>query len=431
MQRSYGSVNPTKDKINKIRHEAVTDFHNLKQKQIKLSLNTVLGIAFGILFIALIIGFIMLSLAKQKVANAEEKIPDAYDNRNHTTVSHSNIIVTNEILNNTITSESRTIDTLIPGYNATAIAGQPLDIDAIYLQLEYTDGTTETIPGNNLTLPDYIDQPLNAGLNIIQLEYHGTKCALMVTAESDDIITKAMNEFSNEYADADYAYASESLFCTINKYTDPDTYWMAHVIVAPGNLPKVVPGGEGIHDTSSILQNQKEHGWKFGINGSYCDGDKNICDGVYINDSQLINGEDASGNELCITSDGTLFTPAAGTSYTELIENGTIHTALSENPVIINDGQIIDIEPKKQETCKTVIGMVRPYEYYIVVASDGQYITDITYNDISQILQQAGCTYAKALSSAANVNMVYDGEIINQSADKDKELIDVIAFYDN
>ncbi len=98
----------------------------------------------------------------------------------------------------------------------------------------------------------------------------------------------------------------------------------------------------------------KRQNWVVGTNGSYFyySGGEPALAGVFIKDGQHISGAQTTGNEMCLKSDGTLFTAAAGTSAADLLNQGVIQTwgdgALSADHKRRGTGQGAGYNDKRQ-----------------------------------------------------------------------------------
>ena len=98
-----------------------------------------------------------------------------------------------------------------------------------------------------------------------------------------------------------------------------------------------------------------------------------------------------------------------------LLRNNNLHRSLAGSEPFLVDVEL-PADISTNVTCKSVIGMVSPGEYYFMVASDGDYLSDVTYADMQKILLDKSCTFAQSLSTGVNVVMSMQGELINQPA---------------
>ena len=315
--------------------------------------------------------------------------------------------------------------------------GDRIATNAVTFKILYTDNTIEVIPPETLTFSENTYEPLPAGASTITITYNGKEYPFTVNANKtvSENIKQSPDETSaritqEEMDNADYSYEGNNLQIAIFRHTEPDTYFISHVITGNNNVPEVALDKDILKEASSIEKNQQLHEWIFGVNGSYYDEDYLPDNPLYIYNGKILIDGDSSGNELCITDEGELFTPKTGIPASKLTEAGVKWTAVSENPVIINNGEKAELPEKESMLPKTVIGMVNKHEYYIITNSNGTKSSDMTYKDIQNILYEKGCSYAKALSSGSNVSLMFNGEVINQNTVDDKPIIDCFVFYD-
>lgn len=234
--------------------------------------------------------------------------------------------------------------------------------------------------------------------------------------------------YTNEYNLADKKYQSDTLWVTSNNYKTKDQYILTHIVCADTNIPKVSMGQTKTKLLENIQESHNRLKWSLGISASsYNTKRSTIDDGVYINDGECIYGDKTIGTEMCITSDGTLYSPDTNVSADQLIQDDVMYTIVSIYPTLIIDGTKQPIQ-KDNELAKIIIGMVRPKEYYIIATNNGTYIDKNTYADYQDILLEKGCVYAKALNVEADTNVMLNGKTLNNSPAKHKQALDFLTF---
>lgn len=230
---------------------------------------------------------------------------------------------------------------------------------------------------------------------------------------------KELNEmhYADEIAAAYRTYLSDTTYIAVMKNTvNGSPYCIAHVIVNnPEQIKTIVTSdkqyAKKLYDNNEYL---------FAMNASVLNSNHTtFIDGLHICDYNVISKMTiATGVELAYDNTGSLMKLNEGTPFDELKSNNIKWTVLSENPTLIENSKAVELpaDISTNVTCKSVIGMVSPGEYYFMVASDGDYLSDVTYADMQKILLDKSCTFAQSLSTGVNVVMSMQGELINQPA---------------
>ena len=240
-----------------------------------------------------------------------------------------------------------------------------------------------------------------------------------IVEEPKEPTFKELNEihYADEIAAAYRTYLSDTTYIAVMKDTvNGSPYCIAHVIV---NNPEQI---------KTIVTSDKQYARKLYDNNEYLfamnasvlnNSHTTFIDGLHICDYNIISDMTTStGVELAYDNIGSLMKIKEGTHFDELKSNNIKWTVLSENPTLIENDKAVELpaDIPTDITCKSVIGMVAPGEYYFMVASDGDYLSDVTYTDIQKILLDKSCTFAQSLSTGVNVVMSMQGELINQPA---------------
>ena len=240
-----------------------------------------------------------------------------------------------------------------------------------------------------------------------------------IVEEPKEPTFKELNEihYADEIAAAYRTYLSDTTYIAVMKNTvNGSPYCITHVIV---NNPEQI---------KTIVTSDKQYARKLYDNNEYLfamnasvlnNSHTTFIDGLHICDYNVISKMTiATGVELAYDNTGSLMKLNEGTPFDELKSNNIKWTVLSENPTLIENSKAVELpaDISTNVTCKSVIGMVAPGEYYFMVASDGDYISDVTYADMQKILLDKSCTFAQSLSTGVNVVMSMQGELINQPA---------------
>ena len=240
-----------------------------------------------------------------------------------------------------------------------------------------------------------------------------------IVEEPKEPTFKELNEihYADEIAAAYRTYLSDTTYIAVMKNTvNGSPYCITHVIV---NNPEQI---------KTIVTSDKQYARKLYDNNEYLfamnasvlnNSHTTFIDGLHICDYNVISKMTiATGVELAYDNTGSLMKLNEGTPFDELKSNNIKWTVLSENPTLIENSKAVELpaDISTNVTCKSVIGMVAPGEYYFMVASDGDYISDVTYADMQKILLDKSCIFAQSLSTGVNVVMSMQGELINQPA---------------
>ena len=240
-----------------------------------------------------------------------------------------------------------------------------------------------------------------------------------IVEEPKEPTFKELNEihYADEIAAAYRTYLSDTTYIAVMKDTvNGSPYCITHVIVNnPEQIKTIVTSdkqyAKKLYDNNEYL---------FAMNASVLNSNHTtFIDGLHICDYNVISKMTiATGVELAYDNTGSLMKLNEGTPFDELKSNNIKWTVLSENPTLIENSKAVELpaDIPTDITCKSVIGMVAPGEYYFMVASDGDYLSDVTYADMQKILLDKSCTFAQSLSTGVNVVMSMQGELINQPA---------------
>lgn len=267
--------------------------------------------------------------------------------------------------------------------------------------------------------PDKTEKP--ATEIIVENEFNKIKeeSEKEIVEEPKEPTFKELNEmyYADEIAAAYRTYLSDTTYIAVMKDTvNGSPYCIAHVIVNDPEQIKTIVTSDKQY-VSKLYDNNE---YLFAMNASVLNnGHTTFIDGLHICDYNVISKMTiATGVELAYDNTGSLMKLNEGTPFDELKSNNIKWTVLSGNPTLIENSKAVELptDIPTDVTCKSVIGMVAPGEYYFMVASDGDYLSDVTYADMQKILLDKSCTFAQSLSTGVNVVMSMQGELINQPA---------------
>lgn len=254
--------------------------------------------------------------------------------------------------------------------------------------------------------------------------------------EDGETLLAAPDGSLDEYQNAAWKHWSETMFVTIQEQTtqDGNPFLLTHVIIKTPSQMQLRTAGENLNGTRQTLTAYAEQNtFVLGINASEATNSySQIRPGAYICSGQILQDMETTGNELCIGEDGSLSSAQPGLSPQQLIDSGIMHSAISAGPVLIQNTEAVSGLNATVLGTKTAIAMKQPGEYYIITASDGDYISDVSYQDIQEVFLSLECQYAKCLGDGAEVVLVMNGQLINNPAagGSQRSLLDFLIFLD-
>ena len=307
------------------------------------------------------------------------------------------------------------------------ISGDVVDTSSILLSAMYSDGSAVTLSPSKVEFDKKIKKPLNEGLNTFTVKYRTVNTELRVNAIAKTNINLAVysDGFNQEMDQAKYKYYGKNICVSVSEKTAGmyGSYLLSHVIVNEpskqllGAFSNDSYGGDA--ELPTVCAKRKT--WKIGVNGSPFSGDngKPLGGAVFIRDGKVIDGDTTNGGEICMKSDGTLYSPESGVSASQLISDGVIQSWGSSDPVLISNGVSQGIESGEYNNSdaysRTVIGMVKPGEYYIITSGvSGD--CGISLVESRNILSGVGCVYARPLGSGNDSSLVFQNGLINHPA---------------
>ncbi len=307
----------------------------------------------------------------------------------------------------------------VEGYpSATLLAEDVLDCP---FTITFDNGVKRDLTFNQVNMKT--DLVMKAGKNNIQFEYYEQDLSFSVRAYARTAARLAWRKNYKAFTQATGSYISDQTYVTTNKKETEDgaVYWLTHVII---NDAKQLKSGLS-NDTWGGAREKpsdaaKRLNWVMGTNGSYFNYDTKlpILAGVFIKDGVVKQGSKTNGREVCLKNDGTLFTPEKDISAAELLSQGVVQTWGTKLPVLIANGKLLDkeIDLYNSPYPRTIWAMVKPGEYYVLTAGDGNYNNGISLRDAQKILKSVGCTYARCLDGGGSSSLVLGTKLMNNPA---------------
>lgn len=278
------------------------------------------------------------------------------------------------------------------------------------------------------TISAYLREPTDNTLNTLQKETTETE-ETVIEIPATDVTTETVSptekipekvlsfkdtctkKYVDEMTQTNLSYLSDTTYIAVfQKDINGNPYTLAHVIIkSPNQITNV------ISDTKRLSTELYEMDQALlAISSSMMDSHISFIDGMHITNSEIISvSQMATGTELACDISGKLCKLQPGATPDE-----TVFTVLTTAPLLIENKTPATIPDTlmTSKTCKSAIGMVVPCEYYFITASDGNYINEITYEDMQNILLEQNCTFAQALTTNINVAMSFTGQLVNKPA---------------
>lgn len=226
-----------------------------------------------------------------------------------------------------------------------------------------------------------------------------------------------------EYANADEKYLSDSMYIASTKHTTKTggVYYITHVAIADASQ---INGERANGGWNKGRENPQDAAARLGsallINGSYFKWSDSLPNGgdIYFDKSQVCGQytNSATGYEICLKNDGTLFSPSPGMSAESLAAEGVRFSWGTCEDQLIKDGQKCELKDTGwdfQPYPRNAIGMVRPLEYYIITAGETGHSHGITVYMEQEIFTSLGCTYARGLDGGGSAALYMGTKRVN------------------
>ncbi len=244
-------------------------------------------------------------------------------------------------------------------------------------------------------------------------------------------VTKAIDKYSDEILNADYATVSDKILTTTKtENINGSPVQVTHVVIDDPSQIKGAPAnggyGNGLETASSA---SKRLNSTILINGShfnYGDGTQDLKGGNHV---AIVNGEvkangSSGGQELLIDNSGKIFN-SYGSTGQDLANSGVKYSYSCHSTQVIENGDTSKSYNEPRAYKRTVIGMTEPCEYYIT--------TDQTYNNAlhntAEYLKEKGCENAFSLDQGGSVTLVRNQQVINQLTDEGERAIGDFLYF--
>lgn len=275
------------------------------------------------------------------------------------------------------------------------------------ISLEYEDGTTQIIDASDV---EFAEEPrLVYGENAYDFTWKGNTYTLYVSADYANMVSEAKNNLTDEVNSSIYNEMTSRLFATITKHGSEKPFYLTHVVITDPSQIRVESTGMA----ESPAEAAKKFDWVVATNGSFFNtltGTVNAS--CLIRRGQILMGGATTGNEICIMNNGALYSPPAGVSAQDLVNQGCKDILFTTDPLLIQDGNIYAEGDSTigGENKRTAVGMVRPGEYYLLTSDSG-----LTYSEMQGIFASLGCQFARSLDGGSSTTLMYKDRIVNST----------------
>lgn len=302
------------------------------------------------------------------------------------------------------------------------------------INLTYKNGHVKGIKSSDVEFPD--GSILQNGENKIPFTYRGSTHTLYVNAASDNRIASAKTQYKDEINGSLYNSVTDKLFMTVTKKetSDGNVCYLTHIILSDPSQMKIGTANNMIGSYAEMPQEASSTGWILGMTAGtssrnsafgYGKNTPGYTTGCVIRGGKTVVGGETTGNEVCLTEGGALFSPPSGVSADQLTAEEVTDTVETVMPLLIQNGT--KYEEGNTSYNSTVpacaVGMVTPGEYYFLTSD----MTGISCSEMQNILSEKGCTFARAMASGASVGLYYKTTPILESTDAAQDFIYLIG----
>lgn len=253
---------------------------------------------------------------------------------------------------------------------------------------------------------------------------------------------KAIDRISQEwhYTNDEWNYETSTLKVEVTPMeTDYTKYWVCHVqTFSPAQLCSALSGGTYGNPRTTTSSEVAAHNGVIGVNGSgfsYSTGEP-APGKTMIKGGEIYSDIYSNGNIMCVTSDGGMFTAAAGMTTREMLERSVWDTYCF-GPTLVEGGERYQISNQFNQTYRyqrTAVGMVSPGNYYLVVV-DGKGAggsAGMTYEEIQDVFLDLDCEYAYMMDGGGSSTLVFKGNVLNTLTDggRERPCADILYFID-
>ncbi len=121
----------------------------------------------------------------------------------------------------------------------------------------------------------------------------------------------------------------------------------------------------------------------------------------------------------------------AGVTIDELVETGAVTDTFSFGPPILANGTVVAGSDDSRAQRNFIGTNGNPGDIWIII-SEGRYMdgesAGLTYSQCARLLAEKGCTFGVPLDGGDSCTMVFQGEVLNSAAGRERSLVDFVYF---
>ncbi len=121
----------------------------------------------------------------------------------------------------------------------------------------------------------------------------------------------------------------------------------------------------------------------------------------------------------------------AGVTIDELVETGAVTDTFSFGPPILVNGTVVAGSDDSRAQRNFIGTNGNPGDIWIII-SEGRYMdgesAGLTYSQCARLLAEKGCFFGVPLDGGGSCTMVFQGEVLNSAAGRERSLVDFVYF---
>lgn len=257
------------------------------------------------------------------------------------------------------------------------------------------------------------------------------------TTTASDWSEKFAAYFTDTVVTTSNSYSSSDISITVEKYTTGSgsntiTYYVADIYLASieSFQSGFAEGTYGVGYTDSLLDMDSEYSAILAMNGDYYGNGSN---GVVIRNGEVYRSS-TNGSDVCVLYyDGTMVTYSADEFDIDQAISDGAWQAWSFGPELLDSSgssmtSFVSSSHVAETNPRSALGYYEPGHYCMVVVDGRQsgYSAGMDLEELSQLMEDLGCTAAYNLDGGGSSSMSFDDEIVNQPSNGTREISDCI-----
>ncbi len=296
---------------------------------------------------------------------------------------------------------------------------------------------TETGPIESLPLPSWMTSATPASTpseSVAAPTATAQQPTPTATIDPNDWRAKFADKFTDGAVEqTDTSYRSANISVTIEKVQHERlTYFVADIYVAELKYFRTAFAKEAdtMGHEESTPKIAEEVGAVIAINGDFSSRNKEL--GVVLRNGQPYYKSHPSSDQLVMFYDGTMKVYSPDEFDYDTVTAAGAYQIWTWGPMLLHGGQAMTdfnmprsiggVDPR------TAIGYYEPGHYCFVLVDGGQgsYSEGMKLTELSQLMQDLGCTEAYNLDGGHSSEMAFFGEFVNQPEDGGRRCSDIV-----